>query len=373
VYVPSLRRLSSYVVTTWRTNSFEICKQITVDTPVEYHQMDDLSYGPATAALLPKIMRAARKPAVVAMTAEKERAQDGPTGDAVSAAGDVLRAALARRLAANAQHVADGVKALEKEGVASFSAEVLAEVRADEDRALATAAALAAASADDVTLEIRIHGNTIAFWQIEIITDVGISVNTVTDSVKLLRVVNADFPVARRFNDDQLCEKLLSMIEHGSKMFALEAKKELDSIEGVPGTPGVRQFQLAAPLAGGPRPRDLNGIIMFWQGQWESAVKSNALPPAAATGQAGVSPFSSLRLAALVCRAIKNCDVLSFLGDGHRRAGCPAPPQLWHSSSIDIWSSYLVGNRHILQVARRGRLDDLLHDPVVRIRAVLEE
>ena len=124
--------------------------------------MDDLSYSPATAALLPKIMRAARKPAVVAMTAEKEGAQDGPTGDAVSAAGDVLRAALARRLTANAQHVADGVKALEKEGVASFSAEVLAEVRADEDRALATAAALAAASADDVTFEIRIHGNAIA-------------------------------------------------------------------------------------------------------------------------------------------------------------------------------------------------------------------
>lgn len=162
VYVPSLRRLSSYVVTTWRTSSFEICKQITVDTPVEYHQMDDLRYSPATAALLPKIMRAARKPAVVAMTAEKEGAQDGPSGDAVSAAGDVLRAVLARRLAVNAQHVADGVKALEKEGVASFSAEVLAEVRADEDRALATAAALAVASADDVTFEIRIHGNAIA-------------------------------------------------------------------------------------------------------------------------------------------------------------------------------------------------------------------
>ena len=44
---------------------------------------------------------------------------------------------------------------------------------------------------------------TMAFWQFEIITDVGISMNTVTDSVKLLRVVNADFPVARRFNDDQ--------------------------------------------------------------------------------------------------------------------------------------------------------------------------
>jgi len=34
---------------------------------------------------------------------------------------------------------------------------------------------------------------TMAFWQIEIIADVGISMNTVTDSVKLLRVVNADF------------------------------------------------------------------------------------------------------------------------------------------------------------------------------------
>jgi hypothetical protein len=104
---------------------------------------------------------------------------------------------------------------------------------------------------------------TMAFWQIEIIADVGISMNTVTDSVKLLRVVNADFPVARRFNDDQLSEKLLSMMEHGSKLFALEAKKELDSIEGVPGTPGVRQFQLAAPIGGGPRPRDFNGIIVF--------------------------------------------------------------------------------------------------------------
>jgi len=104
---------------------------------------------------------------------------------------------------------------------------------------------------------------TMAFWQIEIIADVGISMNTVTDSVKLLRVVNADFLVARRFNDDQLSEKLLSMIEHGSKLFALEAKKELDSIEGVPGTPGVRQFQLAAPIGGGPRPRDFNGIIVL--------------------------------------------------------------------------------------------------------------
>jgi len=128
---------------------------------------------------------------------------------------------------------------------------------------------------------------TIEFWLIEIITDVGISVNSIADSIKMLRVVNAEFPLARRFTDDQLSEKLLSMVEHGSRMFALEAKKELDAVEGVPGTPGVRQFQLAAPAAGGPRPRDLNSIIVFWQGQWESAVKSKALPVAPATGQAG--------------------------------------------------------------------------------------
>ena len=127
----------------------------------------------------------------------------------------------------------------------------------------------------------------IEFWLIEIITDVGITANSIADSIKMLRVVNAEFPLARRFTDDQLSEKLLTMVEHGSKMFALEAKKELDAVEGVPGTPGVRQFQLAAPAAGGPRPRDLNGIILFWQGQWESAVKSKALPVAAATGQAG--------------------------------------------------------------------------------------
>ena len=103
----------------------------------------------------------------------------------------------------------------------------------------------------------------------------------------MLRVVNAEFLIARRFNDDQLAEKLLAMIEHGSKMFPLEAKKELDAVEGVPGVPGVRQFQLAMPAAGGARPRDLNGIIVFWQGQWEAAVKSKALPAAPATGQAG--------------------------------------------------------------------------------------
>ena len=67
---PSLRRLGSFTVTSWLPDSFTICKRITSDTPVEYHQMDDLRFGPATADLLPKQMRASRQ--VAAMAAKKE-------------------------------------------------------------------------------------------------------------------------------------------------------------------------------------------------------------------------------------------------------------------------------------------------------------
>ncbi|KOO53388.1 hypothetical protein Ctob_016313, partial [Chrysochromulina tobinii] len=177
---------------------------------------------------------------------------------------------------------------------------------------------------------------TIEFWLIEIITDVGISVNSIADSIKMLRVVNAEFPLARRFTDDQLSEKLLSMVEHGSRMFALEAKKELDAVEGVPGTPGVRQFQLPAPAAGGPRPRDLNSIIVFWQGQWESAVKSKALPVAAATGQAGKLARSATdgdggdEFSVEMCYDADDTPSIEMLcdccgGAGHKRAVCPSP------------------------------------------------
>ena len=36
MYVPSLRRLGSFTVTSWLPDSFSICKRITPDTPVEY-------------------------------------------------------------------------------------------------------------------------------------------------------------------------------------------------------------------------------------------------------------------------------------------------------------------------------------------------
>ena len=58
VYCPSLQRLSSFVVKEWREDSFSICHTISADTPVEYFEASDLSYGPRTGDLLPRRHRA---------------------------------------------------------------------------------------------------------------------------------------------------------------------------------------------------------------------------------------------------------------------------------------------------------------------------
>lgn len=52
VYCESMQRLSSFHVTEWRETSFEHCKRITSDTPVEYPEAFDLSIAPVTAAML---------------------------------------------------------------------------------------------------------------------------------------------------------------------------------------------------------------------------------------------------------------------------------------------------------------------------------
>ena len=38
-------------------DTFTCCKSISNDTPVEYHSLDDLQVGPATAAMMPELMR----------------------------------------------------------------------------------------------------------------------------------------------------------------------------------------------------------------------------------------------------------------------------------------------------------------------------
>jgi len=43
----------------------------------------------------------------------------------------------------------------------------------------------------------------IEFWLAEIVSDVGISENTIKDALKLLRYLNSEFPLASRFSDDE--------------------------------------------------------------------------------------------------------------------------------------------------------------------------
>ena len=58
VYVPSLQRIGSFVVTEWREYSFEHCRRITSDTPVEYYENDDLTISSVTSSLVPRRYRA---------------------------------------------------------------------------------------------------------------------------------------------------------------------------------------------------------------------------------------------------------------------------------------------------------------------------
>ena len=57
VFCPRERRLGTYKVLRWMEDEFTCCKVISNDTPVEYHSVDDLQVGPATANLLPKFIR----------------------------------------------------------------------------------------------------------------------------------------------------------------------------------------------------------------------------------------------------------------------------------------------------------------------------
>ena len=55
VYVPSLTRISSFTVSEWREDSFQLCKSITADTPVNYAQLSDLAVAPVTSSMLPRM------------------------------------------------------------------------------------------------------------------------------------------------------------------------------------------------------------------------------------------------------------------------------------------------------------------------------
>ena len=112
------------------------------------------------------------------------------------------------------------------------------------------------------------------WFLLSIICDVGSHENTVIDLVTMLQVINSERPVAEQFTNNQLAEKTLIMIKNASKTLAQDALDELNKIEGVPGTPGVRRFQ----LVGMPRPRDLSGIRDHFHMLWRDGVKNGRIP-----------------------------------------------------------------------------------------------
>ena len=83
-------------------------------------------------------------------------------------------------------------------------------------------------------------------WRdITIAKDVGVSENTIIDLGTLLDAKNAMIPnAADRFSECEAAEKTLRCIAAASRTFAESATKELNAAEGVPGQPGVRQYQL---------------------------------------------------------------------------------------------------------------------------------
>ena len=101
---------------------------------------------------------------------------------------------------------------------------------------------------------------------LSIVKDVGITENTIKDTLKLLKLRNAERPTASQFSNDVIAEKILEMVKNASAHLHTYAVDELNAVEGVPGQPGVRRHQLAVAAAVGgvvpPRLRDLQGLVV---------------------------------------------------------------------------------------------------------------
>ena len=116
--------------------------------------------------------------------------------------------------------------------------------------------------------------------QVSIAKDVGSSENTVLEVAQLLDAKNALLPVTQRFGNNEKGEKLLRCIAAASRLFAETATDELNAVEGVPGQPGVRRFQGAAPP---PRPRDVDALVAHYHLQWRTHFRNGTITAAAAT------------------------------------------------------------------------------------------
>ena len=102
---------------------------------------------------------------------------------------------------------------------------------------------------------------------LDLLTDVGVSENTVLDLVKKIKVMNSKRPFAQRKTNDQMAERVLELIMDTSKHFQETTTTEYNA------PVGSRRFEFAAPhpLAG---QRDLVGLSQHYHNLWKAAVES---------------------------------------------------------------------------------------------------
>ena len=108
-------------------------------------------------------------------------------------------------------------------------------------------------------------------WQeLSIVQDVGVREDSITQLVVLMQRVNGERPVANRFTNEQLAEKLLEAIRDSSKHFSEGALTEYNAL------PGSRRFehQPGHPQAG---ERDFLALERYYTQQWRAAVRNKYL------------------------------------------------------------------------------------------------
>jgi hypothetical protein len=113
---------------------------------------------------------------------------------------------------------------------------------------------------------------------LDMLTDVGVSPNSVSESAKKIKAVNSKRPVASRKDQTECAERLLEMIFQCSKHFSTLALTEYNA------PPANWQFTIAGGPAVGQR--DFTALTAHFHALWKAAVDSklpgfHARPPAA--------------------------------------------------------------------------------------------
>lgn len=155
VFLPDTGFLGSFTVTQWRPEKFQQCQGINHDTPVTYREDGgDLRMGPTTVERVP-LRRRRRDTAVRAATADEvvttEEVESGT-------------------LMVNAARISDGVKRLEKEGVAAFTQDAVegmhVETSSWEERVIYGREATASPLSPSQTVEVDLDAPSIRAYKV---------------------------------------------------------------------------------------------------------------------------------------------------------------------------------------------------------------